>query len=75
MIRDHSEIQECEMPETPEEARLWMLEVVSCDEQLGADGMCDCAREHFAQLNALRDRLEAMGRLLLHPSNRGAKHD
>lgn len=42
----------------PEHARLWMLEVVSCDEKLGPDGMCACAREHFYQLDEIEAYLE-----------------
>ncbi len=48
------------MSETSEPARLWMLEVVSCDEQLGDDGMCDCAREHFEQLAAKDAEIEQL---------------
>ena len=40
-----------------EEGRLWMLEVISCDEVLGEDGLCECAREHFEQIAELKKEL------------------
>ena len=37
---------------TPEDVRVWMLEVGVCYEKLGDDGMCDCARKHFDEIRA-----------------------
>lgn len=41
-----------------DEAREFMLEVAACDEHLGDDGMCECARYHFAQLAEQAERDE-----------------
>jgi len=41
-----------------DEAREYMLEVVSCGEHLGEDGMCDCARTHLGQLAAIAKAFE-----------------
>jgi hypothetical protein len=38
-----------------EAARLWMLTVISCDEKIGDDGMCECTRSHFDDLAEVWD--------------------
>lgn len=38
-----------------EDARLFMLEVVSCGEVIGEDEMCDCCREHIEVVDKLAD--------------------
>ena len=42
-----------------EEAREFMLEVVACDEHLGKDGLCACARFHFEKVAPMLETLWA----------------
>lgn len=51
-----------------DEAREYMLEVVSCSERLGEDGMCDCARVHLASIA----KLETENKMLLSGSAEAA---